>query len=463
MKLINNLKSQFFAKKSSKPAEITKWNNTLNTDINYRLLVAILVLVAGFSCIFIANNVITHINTNTWQYEEPGVIPVYPPIGNDFRVGLYRPAENLVKSGFKSIGPDDTYPSVYPPLVGVISLPYLLFSHQTAYLIHVGLLILANIICLALASLMAKEYVLSKLGMEDKYTAIISVFIFFAMAIYTFSSFSFAYSMERGNVDIFAIFFFMLAMWCLLKKPDKIWLQVILLSIAVHFKIYPAALFIILLFKHGKKLILPAVVVNLFFLFILGPKMALSFIRSVTASGEGAGVGNAWSGVGNHAAYSFTMGVDTTSGEFLSGTFFVLWAIFTLIPLTLWGIAAIALILKKYSTQNAILLLMVTIPMMDVVPTISVDYRLVIESSAVLLLIALIIKQIIQKHSWFDLMQLAVVMFLLLMIGRSYAFFDESLFVFRNKYVWVLLLEVVMVVNIIKNQKDCYSVHESGG
>jgi hypothetical protein len=54
-------------------------------------------------------------------------------------------------------------------------------------------------------------------------------------------------------------------------------------------------------------------------------------------------------------------------------------------------------------------------------------------------------------------------MFLLLMIGRTYAFIDKSLFVLRNKYIWVLLLEAIMVVNIIKNQQASYEVVHSDG
>ncbi|MBA4376177.1 MAG: hypothetical protein C0401_08410, partial [Anaerolinea sp.] len=374
------------------------WIKNIIIETKTRVVVVLLIVATGFFSIFSINNVLTTINTSTWKYSLPKIIPAMPLIGVDFRVGSYEPAKTLLDTNFKQIRQDESYSSIYPPFVAVINIPYLLFDENTAYLWHVGFLIFANIACLALVSIMVKEFILSNLGLESMYAAIIALFLFFALLIYTLSSYSFFFSMERGNTDIFAMFFILLAMWSLLKKPEKLWLQVILLSVATHLKIYPAALFLLLFKKHGKKMILPTLVVNLALLFILGPRMALMFLQSITSgSGVGAGIGNPWSGVGNHAAYSFTMGIDTTPGEFLSSNFFVLWSIFTFIPLIFWGIAAIALFMKKYSGQNAILFLMVTVPVMDLVPTVSIDYRLVIESSAALILIALITKQLIQK------------------------------------------------------------------
>jgi hypothetical protein len=59
--------------------------------------------------------------------------------------------------------------------------------------------------------------------------------------------------------------------------------------------------------------------------------------------------------------------------------------------------------------------------------------------------------QFIQKFSWFDLIQLILLTGVLLMLSRSYALIDRSLVFIRNKYIWVLLLEVCMAVNILRN------------
>jgi hypothetical protein len=435
------------------------WIEGLKTDQNRRLIAMLTLIMVGFCAIFLVNNVVSHIDTTTWSYKYQNIFPLYPPAGNDFRVGYYWPAKYLISSHFTAIGPNGSYPSNYPPLVALTSLPYALFDSMTAYLIHVVLLILANLACLWMALAMVERFILDRIGLSPYLVRVISIFLFFFSAIYIFSSYFFAYSMERGNTDIFAMFYCLLAMWVLIKRPNNVWLQVILLSVAVHFKIYPVVLFALLLFKHGKKLILPALVVNLAFLFCMGPKMALAFIHAATSGGEGVGIGNAWSNIGNHAAYSFTMGLDTSTGRYLSDTFFIVWAITMLVPLLIWGISVISLIMKKYSLTNAVYFFMVSVPLMNLLPTVSMDYKLVILGGVICMLLALIIKQFLQKFSWFDLIQMTLVLGILLMLGRSYAFFNISQVFIRNKYIWVLFLELMMAVNIFRNQKPCYALN----
>ncbi len=411
-------------------------------------------------------NILPRINTETWLYENPKFVPSITPIGIDFRLGLYTPAENLVKSGFKSISPDGTFPSIYPPLVSVISIPYLLFDANSAYLIHVGLLILANVISLALSALIAKNIIFTKSKLEKFIAWLSIILIFFVMAFYHFSSYSFAFSMERGNVDAFAMIFFISAMWVLIIQPDNIWLQVVLLSVAVHFKIYPAVLFVVLFYKHGKKIILPAILVNLILLMILGPKFAFGVIQALSSgSGIGGGIGNRWTWIGNHSSYAFAESLTQYYSN-LSPYLLELWGFFTLLPVCLWITAVIKLAKNKYAAQNAALLGMVSIPLMNMVPTISMDYKLVILSPAALLLIAIIIKQIAHRQNWLDYLQLLILITILLFIGRPYlmdpanpSFLKENASYFvNNKYLWILALEGLMVFNIFR--MDTTSIRE---
>lgn len=461
MALKKTLWSRSLAQSNSIKSRFNGWKRQLTDEPVARVMVILGLLVAGFLAIFLINNVIPHIDTETWTYSDREVFPHYPPAGNDFRVGYYWPAKYLISTHFSAIGPNNSYPSNYPPLVALTSLPYALFESMTAYQIHAALLIAANLACLWMVLQMVKRFILDGIGLSALTVNVITAILFLLMAVFTFSSYFFAYSLERGNTDIFALFFCLLAMWVLIKRPNNVWLQVILLSIAVHFKIYPIVLFALLLFKHGRRLILPALVVNVGFLFILGPKIALAFFSSFSSGVEGVGIGNAWSNVGNHASYSFIMGLDKSGGEYLSGTFFLLWAIAFLVPLIIWGISCIALVLKKYSTINAMYFFMISVPIMNLLPTVSMDYKLVILGSVICLLLALIMKQFIQKFSWFDLIQMGVLLVVLLMLSRSYAFVDKDLFLIRDKYLWVLLLELLMAVNILKNQKACYQTVES--
>jgi hypothetical protein len=438
-------------------------NGLVLADVKKRLLWVLIIIGSGFLCLFFINNILPTIDTTNWMYVKPNLVPAISPIGYDFRIGSYQTAFNLVHSHFQQIRPDGTYSSIYPPFVSIFNIPYLLFNENTAYLVHVGLLFLANSSCLVLAGWMAKEYLLSNNGLEDPYPSLAAVFLVFAVLIYTLTSYSFTFSFERGNTDIFAMVFTLLAMWSFLKAPHNLWLQVILLSIATQLKIYPAALFLLIFIKHGKRLIIPVILINLALLFILGPKMAQLFIQTITSGSDiGAGIGNRWTWIGNHSAYSFA---DTLAKSSINYKLylFTLWGIFTAIPLILWGMAAISLLIKKFSTLNAVLFVMVSIPLMDLIPTVSMDYKLVILSPAALFMFAVIIKQIILRQNWLDYLQLLILLIILLYIGRPYEMSQNNPSILKNtasyfvnnKYLWVLALESLMVFNIIRiNNSD---------
>lgn len=424
-------------------------------NVNRQVTAVIIVLAVGFCAIYFINNILPKINTQSWTYIETNTLPIQTPVGYDFRIGSYETAQNLVASHFKQIRADGTYTSIYPPFVALVNIPYLLVNENTAYLIHVGFIFLANIACIALAALMARDYLLSSIGPEKLLVNVLSGFLFFALLIYTLSSYSFNFSTERGQTDIFALLLSMLALWVLLKRPNDLWLQVILLSVATNLKIYPAALFLILLIKHGKKIILPVLSVNLVLLFILGPNLAFSFLRTISSgSGVGAGLGNIWTWIGNHSAYSFADYLARESAN-RSSNLLMLWPILTLLVVELWFAATFTLF-RKYSTQNTVLYLMISITLMDLFPSVSMDYKLVILSPAVLLLIALILNQIIRRPRLFDYFQLGVVLTILFLIGRpfvmspadSHALNQNASFFIDNKFLWALALEGIMVWNI---------------
>ena len=94
---------------------------------------------------------------------------------------------------------------------------------------------------------------------------------------------------------------------------------------------------------------------------------------------------------------------------------------------------------------------MVSIPLMDVIPSVSFDYKSVILSAAVVLLVALLIRNIIKKSSLVDFIQIGMVIVILLFLGRSYVFFSPSQSIISDKYCWSLSLEALMVFNILRN------------
>ncbi len=427
-------------------------------SLGHRLLLALVIVGIGVSGIFLVNNVLSQIHTADWTFEPVNPIPVMSPVGFDYRIGSYETAATLYNSNFKQIRVDGSYSSIYPPLVPLLNLPYLLVNENVAYLIHVGLLILSNLLCLAIVTWLAKEYLFNQSTLDKQLIGAALAFLFFMMVAYLFSSYGFIFSIERGNTDIFALLLSLLAVWVLLKRPDSLWLQVVLLSVATHLKIYPAVLFMLLLYKHGKKLILPALVVNLAFLFILGPKMVLDFFTTITSSsGVGAGFGNSWTWVGNHAAYAFAdlMAREATN---YSDTLILLWGIFSVIPLLLWGLASRKLLSKRFTAEDAFLYTMVSIPLMDLFPTVSMDYKLVILVAAALMMLILLVKQIVNSAHRTHFVQLGIVLLLMFLIGRGYVMSDYDAYglkesasiLINNKYLWSLALQFVMVWNILK-------------
>ena len=104
--------------------------------------------------------------------------------------------------------------------------------------------------------------------------------------------------------------------------------------------------------------------------------------------------------------------------------------------------ALFQLLKMKGEAQAALLFFAISVPVMSFVPTVSHDYKLVIFSPAVLILLAAILTHIRRDQGISGYVQLAFLFFILLFIGRSYVY--DGLFgleMLKNKYVWCLFLE----------------------
>jgi len=418
----------------------------------HNLINALVIVGIGMASIFLINNVFQLINTADWSFKNPTNLPVITPIGNDFRVGLYRPAQQLLSDfNLYSPGPNG-YITQYPPLVNVFSLPFLLFSESIAYLIQVFLLYFVNLFCIYLGVIIAKKYLSAEPLPEKSFEWILLIFLLLIFSFFTLTGYPFIFSIERGNYDIYAMLFSLLALWCLLKLPEHIWLQVILLSIATHLKIYPAILFIVLFAKHGKKTILPLLVVNSAFLLILGPQNAIGFLKVITSS---ASVGARWAWVGNHSGFSF-VNLLVSLNRYLEPYLDLLLILSIGVPLVLWVFVIIKINAKDFNNRNIILLFMSTTSLMCLIPSISHDYKLVILSTTIMFLMVLIIKRITLNGKPLDYVQLVMVILIMfflsydpLPIVGGYQLTNTTLFVFFNKYIWVLILFILMSWNVL--------------
>jgi len=431
----------------------------MKADKVYRLLIALGVLATGVVVIYLVNYLVVNFDTKDWLYTAHSGVPFLSPIGWDFRNGIYRPAQQLfIGKTVQQIWTNNINTNTYPPFVLLLGLCYLPFSENTAYSIHVVLLFLACIASLVIVILLIKEYMLNKLGLSQNMIRLISGFVFFVTLILMLFSYPFAFLLERGNYDIFAIFFSLLAVWVLLRHPEKMWTQVILLTVATHLKIYPAILFILLLKQHGKKMVLPTLLMNLVFLFILGPNNALAFFSSLTQS---YGVGNHWPSFDNHSSYSFVREILDNYIPALKPHFVPLWILFTLIPVIIWGIVAVKIFLKKTTVFSIASLYIVSVSVMDLIPTVSHDYKLVILFPSIALLMALILRCVIVKGKAVDFVQLASLLVIVLLLTRSYLYFGElNYFYLAKKYLWSLSLEVLALWNFMHMNSKSFAKAE---
>ncbi len=409
-----------------------------------RLSFPLVFLTLCFAIIYLINNLLPLISTSQWTFAFPNIIPTLNPVGVDFRAGIYRPAERLA-TGAPIYSPE--YGDWYPPLVAALGLPYVVLNENAAYMLHVLILFAANALCLPLAAWLARDHFGASQKQPAASTNGFLLAILLLVAFNLFSGYPFLFSIERGNSDIIAMAFALAAMGVVLRSPQRIWWQVLLLSISVHLKVYPVLLFAVLFIVNGFRVVLPAVIVNLALLLVLGPANALGFIQNLFALYPGAGsVGSGvrvW--IGNHSGYS--LGYLLT-GASPAAAQVALEMLLTCLPLALWILGC--LMLTRFASKRRAVLtgFMLTAPVMTLVPTVANDYQLVILFPAILMLLFLILLRMRARQHPSDYWQLLLVAIACLDMGRSYALMPTLSILVQNKYVWVMLLELVILGNV---------------
>lgn len=258
--------------------------------------------------------------------------------------------------------------STYPPLIFLIYTPFLLMSYDHAYWVLMFLLCLLNVGVVGLVVKMFR-------GALDSDTVIgeqagkLQYSVMAGLAFIAVSSYGFFFSIERGNCDALAMAMCWGFLWVLLEKPKMIWLPAFLLACAVHIKITPAVLAILLLWRHGWKSMVPLCVWGVALLFVWGSDNAVVFLdalRSFSSTPDG------W--WGDHSAYSFAFTVLKPAGLPLALCEKGIIAFSAL----LWGTAFFVLWRRGATKVNMILMCAISFPLMLMAPSTSNDYKLVI-------------------------------------------------------------------------------------
>ena len=408
-----------------------------------RLKISLWFIVISILIIYLVNNLFSVINMDKETWEFPYLFPYIKPIGSDFRIGMFYPAMVLLEG----LSPYEHYNLIYPPFAAVFSIPFRLFDVKTAYLVQVILLYIANIITIYIAARSAVA------GLDPEKEKNISnpslSVVFLSLVFLTLTSYGFLFSVERGNFDIYAQFFSVLGLWLLVKKPvggsgkHRIWLQVVFFSLAAHLKIYPAILFLLILWRHGWKSLLPLFIVNLVLLLSTGPIYAWQFIQTIVHYTQEPFI---W--IGNHSGASFGDFAHSYLAARLGFTIPTL--IFTALPLLVWAVGAFALWRRERTPANALLFFCLSVPVMNLVPTVSHDYKLVILSAPLTIVLYWLVKSYSDTGKSIELAKMASFLLLTLFLTRLNSITPPVL---KNKYPFILIMEGVFALMILFPEK----------
>ena len=86
--------------------------------------------------------------------------------------------------------------------------------------------------------------------------------------VWLMTSYGFMYEVERGNIDLYALFFALLSVWLMLRLPRSPWWPAIALAISINLKLYPGVLLVLLLWRYRLKAVIPAIVTNVVLLLV---------------------------------------------------------------------------------------------------------------------------------------------------------------------------------------------------
>jgi len=323
----------------------------------------------------------------------------------------------------------------YPPFSALFFLPYQIFDAARAYSIHVFVLVLLTIASVWWSINIAESAVAQGASSHVAGDFGMTISLFLSLAFLTLSSYGFLFGVERGNIDVYPLVLCLAGLWVLVRYPKRLWLQVILFSAAAHLKVYPAVLLLLPLWRQGRRSLVPIVVVNAVLLFCIGPGPALHFIE--TLSGVAASP-EVW--VGNHSAASF--------GQMLNGFLGERWG-FTIpsaalvgLPLAIWLVSAFALFRRRYSDSGATWLFAMSVPLMNLIPGTSHDYKLVLLVAPFAILLRLLTGEYVTSGRWSPLAQVILACGLLILLSVSYIAVPPAL---GNKYPLIVGSQLLLL------------------
>ena len=248
------------------------------------------------------------------------------------------------------------------------------------------------------------------------------------------TSYGFMYEVERGNIDLYALFFSLLSVWLMLRLPRSAWWPAIVLAVAINLKFYPGVLLVVLFWRYRWRAVVPAVVANAVLLLITGPGNVRNTVTALTAI-QSDQRSLWWS---NHSAAALA----NVLRQMTSWAPPWIYVPLLLVPLALWALTLLLLVRRGWSDRRGVLAAAACVPVMGVVPAISHDYKLVLYVFPLAVLAAVIAtmrrRDLAVWSLLFGLLALA-----LMLLSRSSLVIAPALL--ASKYALVVLVQVLLL------------------
>jgi hypothetical protein len=355
------------------------------------------------------------------------LIPPDPIWGRDFRDGLYDPARVFSVEG-----------SGWPPLTLIVAWPLTLVQRSTAYAVEVGLMAGAAVGSAILSAVLAVRAVGSGPSRSETgvHGAVDAQSLGIVLGIWLLTSYGFMYELQRGNVNLFALFFSLLAVWLAVRLPHSPWWPAILLAVAINLKLYPAILLVLLFWRYRLRAVVPVLVANAVLLLVAGPANSwrlLVWLTTVTPASRVATYGD----MGAAGTAAILRATTTWAPPWIALPLFV-------VPVALWSATAVVLIRRGWSGRRAVVLAAASVPPMALVPTLSNDYKLVLFVFPLAVLAAAFAGSGLDRGRIGWCLGFGVVAWLLVFMARSTGFHGWGLV--GSKYSLAVLAQVVLLV-----------------
>jgi hypothetical protein len=356
-----------------------------------------------------------------------GLLAPPGPWGTDFRYGLYDPAQafSVARSG-------------WPPMTLIVGWPFTLLQRSSAYAVEVGLIAAAAVGSAILSALLAVRAVetgpapvkATRRGSVDAQGLAV------VLGVWLITSYGFMYELQRGNVNLFALFLSLLAVWLMLRMPRSPWWPAAVLAVAIGLKLYPAILLALLFWRYRLRAVVPVVVTNAVLLLIAGPANTGRFLTWLTKTAPGPRIAT-FGEMGASGTAAIQRVTTTWAPSWIAAPLFA-------VPVALWLATAIVVMRRGWSSRRAVVLAAASVPPMAVLPTLSNDYKLVLFVFPLAVLGACLARSgAVRGRLWWCL-GFGALLWLFVFMGRSSVCRPWALL--GSKYSLAVLVQVMLLV-----------------